>query len=103
MVGDVYVDAIGDRVADYSLLNMQDQVEGTFRVRTDLAASSRAYSASDKTHVKLISITHFDVPVHDDTGTGRVLIRAFLELCSAAVDHNTDSRPWLTTRRRQTK
>ena len=97
MVGDVYVDAIGDRVADYSLLNMQDQVEGTFRVRTDLAASS------DRPHVKLISITHFDDPVHDDTGTGRVLIRVFLELCSAAVDHNTDSRPWLTTRRRQTK
>ena len=96
MVGDVYVDAIGDRVADYSLLNMQDQVEGTFRVRTDLAASS------DRPHVKLISITHFHVPVHDDTGTGRVLILAFLELCSV-VDHNSGSRPWLTTRRRQTK
>ena len=49
MVGDVYVDAIGDRVADYSLLNMQDQVEGTFRVRTDLAASSHVVLLIDHT------------------------------------------------------
>ena len=32
IMGEVYVDSIGDRIADYSLLDMQDLEAGTFNV-----------------------------------------------------------------------
>ena len=35
-MGDVYVDEIGDRIADYSLLDMTDRINGTFKVRDTL-------------------------------------------------------------------
>ena len=32
IMGDVYIDEIGDRIADYSLLDMTDRENGTFHV-----------------------------------------------------------------------
>ena len=33
VMGNVYIDSIGDRIADYSLLDMTDLAEGTYYVR----------------------------------------------------------------------
>ena len=35
-MGNVYIDDIGDRIADYSLLDMTDLAEGTYYVRPKL-------------------------------------------------------------------
>ena len=47
-MGDVYIDSIGDRLADYSLLDMTDPVGGTFEVGfySSIKWSSKGYTSS---------------------------------------------------------
>ena len=38
-MGDVYIDEIGDKIADYSLLDMTDLTAGTYHVRRTINAA----------------------------------------------------------------
>ena len=46
-MGEVYVDSIGDRIADYSLLDMQDLEAGTFNVSHPSLHKTLSWSHAD--------------------------------------------------------